>query len=87
MSSKSISGYAYKAIAPQGVSDEFVSVGVIEGYQVYQNKDGYLEGYKSKSFSDDTGDCDRIVSNAKDTDGFIKYVKGLRKKMTSKRYR
>jgi len=61
-------------------------VGNEEGYQVFKNYDGFLEGYKRVGNvklgpGQDTGkDVKRIVTNQKTLDGFGRYVRGLRAK-------
>jgi hypothetical protein len=59
-------------------------------WQVYKNSDGFLEGYKSSNkkinlYKDAKGnqikqsvDSQRIITNAKDMAGFIKFVNGMR---------
>jgi hypothetical protein len=62
-------------------------IGEASDYQVYQNKDGFLEGYKSKGRmrKDETyADCERVVTNEKTLAGFEKFIRG-RKRRPEKR--
>jgi intein/homing endonuclease len=66
---------------------EFESLGEWNGWQVYKNSDGFLEGYKStgrkvKATEDHIvfTDSKRIVTNTKDMAGFIAFVNGTKKK-------
>lgn len=64
----------------------FEHVGDYDGYQVYKNKDGFLEGFKKTgkmiiSQGENKGtDCKRVVSNQKTMSGFIEYINGFKKK-------
>jgi hypothetical protein len=64
-------------------------IGDALGYQVYKNDQGFLEGYKKIGKKWVNGaelgtDCKRIVTNQKTMDGFMKYVQGLRSRLTPK---
>lgn len=67
---------------------EMVFEGWEEGYRVYKNADGFMEGYKkvgkSKIKADDGSDVKRIVTNQTTLSGFGKYVRGLRKSVKTK---
>lgn len=59
-----------------------------EGYKVYRNADGFLEGYrktgKDKYAFGSGSDIKRIVSNQTTIPGFQSYVRGLRNKLEPK---
>lgn len=63
-------------------------VGEYDGYRVYRNADGFLEGYKgigeSKIKPGSHSDVKRIVSNATTMIGFEAYVRGLRSRTAAK---
>lgn len=56
-------------------------VGNEEGYNVFKNKDGFMEGYKKTGKQDRNGQgtyVKRVVSNQTTIEGFGKYIRGLR---------
>jgi hypothetical protein len=62
-------------------------VGIEEGYHVYENSEGFMEGYKKtgkniivkKDEEYNLGtDCKRIVTNQKTIEGFGRFVRGLK---------
>ena len=65
-------------------------VGNYDGWQVYENRDGFLEGYKKvgknkySADSDEGADVKRVVTNQTTMAGFEKYVRGLKTKTTIK---
>ena len=71
---------------------ELESLGEWNGWQVYKNSEGFLEGYMSTGrkynlYKDANGnqvkassDSKRIVTNATDMAGFISFVNGQKKK-------
>lgn len=64
--------------------------GIEEGYKVFKNAEGFMEGYKSvgkNAYNPDWpggSDVKRIVSNATTLEGFAAYVRGLRAKTSIK---
>lgn len=68
-------------------------VGDYAGYRVYRNHEGFLEGIKSTGRIIHTfgkqkmkSDTKRIVTNQTTTDGFVKYVKGIKPLDQSKKF-
>lgn len=55
------------------------------GYQVYRNSDGFLEGFKSigeksSPTSRPNANNQRVITNAKDMQGFINFIVGMKSK-------
>lgn len=63
--------------------------GIEEGYHVYKNSAGFMEGFKKigknkYGNSNQGSDIKRVVSNQTTLAGFGKYVRGLHKKVKTK---
>lgn len=73
------------------MNKEMEYIGDYNGYQIFRNSEGYLEGYKSTGrketiLKDHNGrdifrrsDHNRIVSQCKDMSCFIKFINGFKK--------
>lgn len=65
-------------------NDNLIFEGIEEGYRVYRNSEGLMEGYKKtgkNKYADNDAqgsDVKRVVTNQKTLEGFAKYVRGLR---------
>lgn len=60
-------------------------IGEYDGYQVYRNSDGFLEGYKKIGKRIENGqdvgkDLRRLVTRAKTMQGFINHALGMKLK-------
>lgn len=64
--------------------NEMIFEGYEEGYKVYKNANGFMEGYKSTGRFIENGtvkykSISRVVSNQTTLSGFGAYIRGLRK--------